>query len=122
MNPCGPPGFEPRFGASPAPTRDQRWSVQMRARSFWIAILCAAVLVGCRSGEQTTADHLKRGEEYQEQKKYAEAVIEYKNVLQIDPNNATAHYELAKSHLQLGQAREGFWELRETVRLDPKNH
>jgi len=23
---------------------------------------------------------------------------------------------------QLGQAKEGFWELRETVRLDPKNH
>ena len=82
----------------------------------------ALVLFGCRSDEQTIADHLKRGEEYQKEQKYAEAVIEYKNVLQIDPNNARAHYQLAKSHLQQGQAKEGFWELRETVRLDPKNH
>ena len=80
------------------------------------------LLLGCRSDEQAIAEHLQRGEDYQNDKKYAEAVIEYKNVLQIDPNHADAHYGLAKSHLQLGQAKEGFWELRETVRLDPKNY
>ncbi len=95
----------------------------MRVRSFWIVAMSGVVLLaGCRSDEQAIADHLKRGEEYQKEKKHAEAIIEYKNVLQIDPNRADAHYELAKAFLQLGQAKEGFWELRETVRLDPKNH
>ena len=94
----------------------------MRARSFWLVALFALGVFGCRSDEQAIAEHLERGEGYQKDKKYAEAVIEYKNVLQIDPNHPDAHYQLAKSYLQLGQAREGFWELRETVRLDPKNH
>ena len=80
------------------------------------------LLAGCRSNEQAVAEHIKRGEEYSKEKKWAEAIIEYKNVLQIDPNRADAHYGLAKAFLQLGQAKEGFWELRETVRLDPKNH
>ena len=95
----------------------------MRIRPFWIAALSGVVLLaGCRSNEQVIADHFKRGDEYSTDKKWAEAVIEYKNVLQLDPNRADAHYGLAKAFLQLGQVKEGFWELRETVRLDPKNH
>src|SRR5262245_48733548 len=94
----------------------------MRARSFWIVALVGALLFGCRTDDQKIADHLSRGEAYQNDKKFNEAVIEYKNVLQIDPNHPAAHYQLAKSLLQMGQAREGFWELRETVRLDPKNY
>src|SRR5262245_730037 len=94
----------------------------MRARSSWIVALCGVVLLACQSDEQAIADHLKRGEQYQNEKKFAEAVIEYKNVLQLDPNHPDAHYELAKAQLQLGHAKEGFWELRETVRLNPKNH
>ena len=94
----------------------------MRFRPFWTAALIGVVLIaGCRSNEQALNDHLKRGDDYSNEKKWAEAIIEYKNVLQIDPNSATAHYGLAKAFLQLGQAKEAFWELRETVRLDPKN-
>ena len=85
-----------------------------------LALLLAAALA-CQSDEAKIAEHLERGEEYAEEKKYAEAVIEYKNVLQIDPNHADAHYGLAQAYLQNDQAREGYWELRETVRLDPKN-
>ena len=55
-------------------------------------------------------------------KDYPAAIIEYKNVLQIDPNNAAAHWGLAKGYLANQQIQEGFWELRETVRLDPDNN
>jgi Tfp pilus assembly protein PilF len=37
--------------------------------------------------------HWKRGEKYFLENKFREAVIEYKNVLQIDPNNAGAHHK-----------------------------
>ena len=43
-------------------------------------------------------------------------------MLQIDPNNAAAHWGLAKGYLANQQLQEGFWELRETVRLDPENN
>jgi putative PEP-CTERM system TPR-repeat lipoprotein len=49
------------------------------------------------------------------------AVIEYRNVLQRDPNHVEAHYELALSLLELGRGKEAFWELRESVRLAPEN-
>jgi tetratricopeptide (TPR) repeat protein len=64
-------------------------------------------------------EHLSRGSDYQKAKDYPASIIEYKNVLQIDPNNAAAHWGLAKGYLANQQIQEGFWELRETVRLDP---
>jgi len=89
-------------------------------RVLTLALLLAGA-VACQSDEAKLADHMARGDEYTEQKKQAESIIEYKSVLQIDPNHAPAHYALAKAYLRNNQPREGFWELRETVRLDPAN-
>jgi tetratricopeptide (TPR) repeat protein len=86
-----------------------------------IPALLLAGAVACQSDEAKLAEHMARGDGYVEQKKQAEAIIEYKSVLQIDPNHAPAHYALAKAYLRNNQPREGFWELRETVRLDPAN-
>lgn len=95
--------------------------MRVRFVSF-LLVAAVAALVGCGSDEDAVAEHFQRGEDYREAKDLDEAIIEYKNVLQIDPNHADAHYGLAKSFLEQGKAREGFWELRETVRLDPANH
>ena len=62
--------------------------------------------------------HARAGDAYLEEEAYAEAVIEYKNVLQIDPNDAVAHFGLARAYLALGGGRAR-WELQETIRLDP---
>jgi tetratricopeptide (TPR) repeat protein len=86
------------------------------------AVFAALLLVACQSDEQKISQHLSRAQEYYEGEKWSEAVIEYKNVLQIDPNHAEAHWKLSQAYLKSDKAREGFWELRETVRLDPKNH
>jgi tetratricopeptide (TPR) repeat protein len=79
-------------------------------------------LGACQSDSDKVSQHLARGKEYVDAEKWAEAIIEYKNVLQIDPNSAEAHWQLSQAYLKSDKAREGFWELRETVRLDPKNH
>jgi tetratricopeptide (TPR) repeat protein len=86
-----------------------------------LALLLAA-LAGCQSDAEKLAEHMRRGDAYVEEKKLAEAIIEYKSVLQLDPNHAPAHHALAKTFLRNSQPREGYWELRETVRLDPANH
>ena len=83
--------------------------------------LTALALAACQSDSEKISQHLARGQEYFEGGKWAEAVIEYKNVLQIDPNSAEAHWRLSQAYLKSDKPREGFWELRETVRLDPKN-
>ncbi len=82
---------------------------------------CSLALGACRDDQEKIADHLSRGSDYQQQKDYPAAIIEYKNVLQLDPNNAAAHWGLAKGYLANQQIPEGFWELRESVRLDPEN-
>ncbi|MBW2542671.1 MAG: tetratricopeptide repeat protein [Deltaproteobacteria bacterium] len=82
---------------------------------------CSFALGACQDDEEKAVEHLNRGSAYQKAGDYPAAIIEYKNVLQLDPNNAAAHWGLAKGYLANQQIPEGFWELRETVRLDPDN-
>jgi tetratricopeptide (TPR) repeat protein len=89
-------------------------------RRILLAFVVLSV-VACQSDEEKFADHLKRGDEYFEAGQYSEAIIEYKNVLQVDPNAGEVHYKLSKAYMKNGKVREGFWELRETVRLDETN-
>jgi tetratricopeptide (TPR) repeat protein len=95
-------------------------SMRPQHRLSILALLLLA-LAACQSDEAKIAEHIARGDEYAEQKKQAEAIIEYKSALQLDPNHAGAHYGLAKAYLRNNLPREGYWELRETVRLDPSN-
>ena len=81
-------------------------------RNSWLkttmsVIVTFAVLTtgwGCSqmSAEEKKAEHEKRGQSYFAEEKYREAMIEYKNVVQIDPKDAKAHYQLALIHMKLG--------------------
>jgi tetratricopeptide (TPR) repeat protein len=84
------------------------------------------VTVGCfqTSPEAKKAKHRERGVAYFEKAKYAEALIEYKNVLQIDPKDGDAHYRLALTYMKMGgltNLQQAFAELSKTVELDAKN-
>jgi tetratricopeptide (TPR) repeat protein len=86
-------------------------------------LLCLLALVGfgCKSGTERAAEHMQRGEKLIAEKKFDEAVIEYKNATQLTPNDAAAHYGLAKAFLGVKDPRSAYWELEETLRLDPQN-
>ena len=92
---------------------------QLLGSLCFLAVL--GVGLGCQSDEEKIAEFMSRGEAYSEEGKHNEASIEFRNVLKLDPNNARAHHELAKSYLRVEKIREGYWELNETVRLDPTN-
>jgi tetratricopeptide (TPR) repeat protein len=86
--------------------------------------LALALLLGvaaCGDDASRIASHLERGDEYLKESKFNEAVLEYRNVLQLDPNHAAGHYGLARAYLGGKQAQKAYWELQETVRLDPSN-
>ena len=92
--------------------------MQRKVSRILVLGACLCVLGACQDDQEKAAEHLSRGSAYQKQGDYPSAIIEYKNVLQLDPNNAAAHWGLAKGYLANQQIPEGFWELRETVRLD----
>jgi len=86
-----------------------------------MALTLALLFIGCQSDEEKAAEFYAKGLEYDKEEKSLEAVIEFKNVLKINPNHADAHYDLSKSYMKLGRARDAYWEMSETVRLDPDN-
>jgi Tfp pilus assembly protein PilF len=68
------------------------------------------------------AKHLEKGETYLAGSKYKEAIIEFKNAVQLDPKDAQAHYKLGLAYLKLGSMpniQEAFRELTKSVELDP---
>jgi tetratricopeptide (TPR) repeat protein len=79
------------------------------------------ILVGCQSDEERVATFLERGQEYVDSDQPEEAIIEFKNVLQIDPENPEAHEALSIAYLVVKKPREAYWEMSETVRLDASN-
>jgi tetratricopeptide (TPR) repeat protein len=72
-------------------------------RMSLIILFCFIVsgLISC-SQEAKKECHWKRGEKYYSENKFKEAIIEYKNVIQIDPQNANAHYKLGLALLRTG--------------------
>ncbi|MDH4185716.1 MAG: tetratricopeptide repeat protein, partial [Nitrospira sp.] len=92
-------------------------------------ILCAFVTLAClgcdwSSPETKAAKHRERAASYFEKGQYSEALIEYKNVAQIAPNDADAHYRLALIYLKLGgmpNLQAAVPELLKTLELDKTN-
>lgn len=90
-----------------------------------IMILTPAV-GGCdgSSPEAKKAAHRERAASYFEKGQFQEALIEYRNVTQIDPQDADAHYRSALTYLKLGgipNLQGAFAELTRSVELDKTN-
>jgi tetratricopeptide (TPR) repeat protein len=75
-------------------------------------------LAGCNK-EAKKERHWGRAEKYFAENKFKEAIIEYKNVLQIDPTDVKARYKLGLAHLKVGQFREAYSEFFKSVESDP---
>ena len=84
--------------------------------------MLALTLVSCsRNPDQQKLSYLNSGNKYFAKGKYQEAVIEYRNAIQIDGKYSAAHYRLAKAYLALNSPEAAFREFNTTVELDPDN-
>jgi tetratricopeptide (TPR) repeat protein len=95
------------------------WTVRI-----WIALLLVGLLAvsGCaQSPEAKKARHLSRGDTYFDGGKYAEAIIEYTNVLRLDGTNAHAIIRLGLARYQAGQLGQAFPYLLKARDLEPQN-
>jgi tetratricopeptide (TPR) repeat protein len=97
----------------------------MKSASFSKAVLliaAAVLLVSCSSDpNKLKLKYLKSGENYFKAAKYQEAVIEFRNALEVDPRLAAAHYQLGRAYLALKNPDSAYRELNESVTLDPSN-
>ena len=57
-----------------------------------LAVIVILVLAACQDDAERVEEHQSRAMAYLEEGKHAEAVIEFKNALQVDPNRADAHH------------------------------
>jgi tetratricopeptide (TPR) repeat protein len=87
-----------------------------------LLLVLTLVLAGCSTdpNKQKRA-YLNSGERYAKAGKYREAVIQFRNAVQIDPRLADAHWQLAGAYARLGNSEAAYREVTETVSLDPKN-
>src|SRR4030065_1833356 len=94
-----------------------------RTGRFGCLCLWAPFLTACSSSpEELVAKHTHRGDEYVQNGKFPEAVIEYRNAVKATPKDAALRWKLAKTAIQANAIRTAYTELQKTVELDPANY
>ena len=86
-----------------------------------LPLLALLSLSACSGGGKNKEEHYKKAMAYLEAQKDKEAIIEFRNAVQIDPKYADARYQLGLLYLKTGEVRQAFEELQRASTLDPKN-
>ena len=82
--------------------------------------MCLAT--GCKKDPNVEKQkYLESGIRYENDHKLKEASIQFANAIRIDHNFSPAHYELAKTYLEMGTLMQSYQEFVRTVDLDPAN-
>jgi Tfp pilus assembly protein PilF len=66
-----------------------------------IAFILLMVFSGCASKEELIARHMEKAQQYIAGKEYKSAIIEFKNVVQLDPKNDKAYFEMAETYMKM---------------------
>jgi Tfp pilus assembly protein PilF len=97
----------------------RRWS----AKYIWVlvAFFSIAITVSCASKEEKKAKHYERAKQYIAKNELRKAVIELKNVVQIDPRDDAAYAELGDTYLKLKEGKEAFDAFSRAASINPDN-
>jgi tetratricopeptide (TPR) repeat protein len=103
--------------------------IMRRFPAFGSVLLCLLLTVlwtGCSSNPNVKKQkYLASGQHYFDQQRYREAVIQFSNAVQVDPNFAQAHYQLGETLLRLQDLNHAFGELSRALELQqgsPETH
>lgn len=93
---------------------------------YLLCFLLVSAFPGCNqaSPEAKIAKHREQASSYFEKGQFQEALIEYRNVVEADPDDANAYYRMAFIHLQLGgisNLQRAFAELSRSLELNNSN-
>ncbi len=81
--------------------------------------LVAGLLVACGGKEERKAQYLERGKNYLAEENYNKAMIEFKNVLQIDPKTAEAYMYVGEVLKEKRDWPSAFANYKKAIDLDP---
>lgn len=81
----------------------------------------AVALISCGGAEERKIKYLEKGKAYIEEQNYDKALIEIKNVLQIDPKFAEAHYVMGQINEQEKELRKAMGNYNKAIELDPQH-
>ena len=88
---------------------------------LFVVLFAAFAMSACTTPEKAKAQHVASGQAFLKDKKFQEAVLEFRGALQIDEKLADAHWGLANAYEGLQRYQEAFDEMRQTAALDPNN-
>jgi tetratricopeptide (TPR) repeat protein len=88
---------------------------------LFVVLIAACLLGACTTPEKAKAQHLARGQALLKDKRFQEAILEFRSALQIDDKLADAHWGLANAYEGVQRYQESFDEMRQTAELDPNN-
>jgi tetratricopeptide (TPR) repeat protein len=86
-----------------------------------LVMMTGFFIFGCGSPEEKKASHEKRAEQYLKEGKLNEAVIELRNVVQLDPKDDSAYYQLGETYLKLKKGAEAFGAFSRAVSANSAN-
>jgi Tfp pilus assembly protein PilF len=91
--------------------------------SSWVLVLVIWMgVASCASADSKKENHYKKGINYVSSGQYPEAVVEFKNVIQLDPDDGNAKYQLGLVYIKIGglaNLQNAFRLLTEAVEKQP---
>jgi len=86
-----------------------------------VSIVILTAIFACTSKETKIAQYMQNGDKFFAEEKYKEAIIEYKNVIQLNRANAAAFRQLGFSFFKLGDYPNALQVLMKAKEFDPDN-
>jgi tetratricopeptide (TPR) repeat protein len=99
-------------------------SISVMRMRFCVAAILSALLAlqGCKEAPEAKYNRfLQNGKTLMEKKDPARALLQFRNALQVKPNEPEAVFQVALAYLALGDYRQGVVALRKTLLLNPKH-
>lgn len=92
----------------------------MLKKKFVIQAFVVLILVcGNLYAQDTAEEHYNKGRDYQVQKMYSEAIVEFEEAIRITPNYAEAYDSLGWLYMNTGEIEKGVAYLQKNIEMNP---